>query len=96
MNNAERIDAISVEKALEHATMRAIVRDFSPDKHNMMILAEEVNRLRRVLANEVKHHVNKIDKLKAATSLAASASFNFPSTIASWAASSVDWVKEAR
>jgi hypothetical protein len=64
MNNTERTEAISVEKALEHATMRAIVRDFSPDKHNMMILAEEVKRLRRVLENEVKCHVEKIDRIK--------------------------------
>jgi hypothetical protein len=73
MTESERIEAISVEKALEHATMRAIVRDFSPDKHNMMILAEEVKRLRRVLANEVNHHVAKIDALKLAESRALAA-----------------------
>ena len=72
MTDSERVEAISVEKALEHTTMRAIVRDFSPDKHNMMILADEVKRLRGVLANEVKCHVEKIDRMKQAESSNAS------------------------
>ena len=80
MNDSERIESISVEKALEHSTMRAIVRDFSPDKHNMMILAEEVKRLRRVLANEVKRHVDKIDALKVAEAALAQARAELKST----------------
>lgn len=55
---------IEIARALEHFKQRAVVRDFSPDKHHGMILAEEVARLRSELARIDIHRQTDLDHLE--------------------------------